>query len=141
MITLHPTTSPMHSSKMPAAPWPRRVLLLALLVLLAGGCAANAGAERQPRLPRATIVPGGPPPDFSGVTDEVNIDIEVRVDSEGRPDMSTLRVTGPGAIHTQAAIARWIQSARFKPAEQDGRPVPGVFRTQIRTRIETRRVS
>jgi hypothetical protein len=131
----------MHSSKMLAAPWPRRVLLLALLVLLAGGCAANAAAGGQSRLPQAAILPGGPPPDFSGVTDEISLNIEVRVDSAGNPDMSTLRVTGPGAVRTQAAIARWIESARFRPAQQAGRPVAGVFRTQIRTRTVTRRVS
>jgi hypothetical protein len=131
----------MHFSKMlAAAVRPRRALLLGLLVLLAGGCAANAGAGAQTRLPRATILPGGPPPDFSGVTEEVSLDIEVRVDSAGRPDMSTLRVTGPGAIRTQAAIARWIETARFRPAQRDGRPVTGVFRTQIRSRTVTRRV-
>ena len=130
----------MHFSKMLVAVRPRRALLLVLLVLLAGGCAANASPAGQSRLPRATILPGGPPPDFSGVTEEVSLDIEVRVDSAGRPDMSTLRVTGPGAIRTQAAIACWIDTARFRPAQRDGRPVPGIFRTQIRSRIETRRV-
>ena len=86
------------------------------------------------------MLPGGPPPDLSNIKDEISLNIEVRVDSAGRPDMSTLRVTGPGAIHAQAAIARWIEFARYRPAQRDGRPVMGMFRTQIRSRIETRRV-
>jgi hypothetical protein len=120
-----------------------RILVLALLVSIAGGCAANAGGGEggAPRLQPATMLPGSRRPDLTNVREEINLMIEVMVDSAGNPDLRTLRVTGPGAMQTQPAIANWIQVSRFKPGEQGGRPVSSVFRTRLRTRIETRRVA
>ena len=89
---------------------PRPMLIAALLVLSAGACATRAGGEdsRAPRLPEAKMTSGSSGLDLGSSTEEMNLSIEVMVDSAGRPDMRTLRVTGPGAMQTQAGVAAWI---------------------------------
>jgi hypothetical protein len=65
----------------------------------------------------------------------------VQVDSTGQPDLETLRMTGLGADGNRDVVATWLRSARFQPAQRDGRPVPGVYQTRIEVRAEIRRVS
>jgi hypothetical protein len=68
----------------------------------------------------------------------IRLRIEVLIDSRGRPDMKTLKVTGQGAPENRAAIERWIEQAMFQPAQRGGRPVAGLYRTAVEVRIETR---
>lgn len=124
-----------------ARPW--CVLVLLLLVFSTGACASGGGGAGSAAagLPEATMVSGNRGLDLGSTGEEINISIEVMVDSAGNPDLRTLRVTGQGAVQSQSAVAAWIQSARFRPARVGGRPVAGVFRTRIRSSIETRRIS
>jgi hypothetical protein len=70
----------------------------------------------------------------------IRLRIEVLIDSQGRPEMNTLKVTGPGAAENRAAIERWIEQAMFRPAQRGGQPVAGMYRTGLEVRIETRRL-
>lgn len=124
-----------------------RTLLTALALLGAvacasGGAAAGSRSSRvqppqlvsTPRSPQLNVSPGAPG------RDPVDVRIEVAVDEAGHADLSTLRVSGRGAASNQSAITRWLQTARFTPAQQDGRPVRGIYRTTIAARIVTRRM-
>lgn len=122
-----------------------RALLTALALLGAAACAsggATAGSRSSrvvppqlisnERSPQLNVSPGAPG------RDPVDVRIEVAVDETGHADLSTLRVTGRGAASNQSAISRWLQNARFRPAQQDGRPVRGIFRTSIAARVVAR---
>jgi len=61
----------------------------------------------------------------------MNIRVDVLVDATGRPDMETLHITGVGAAENRDAVANWLTRARFRPAQQAGQPVHGVFKTRF----------
>lgn len=63
--------------------------------------------------------------------------IEVAIDVAGRPDVSTLHVTGLGSADNKDAVITWITLARFKPAMQGSQPVAGVYRTRLEVRAKT----
>ena len=67
------------------------------------------------------------------------IRIEVLVDTTGRADVKTMKLTGLGAPENRLAIEQWLQSSLFRPAMRNGRPVPGVYRTSFEVRVEVRR--
>jgi hypothetical protein len=80
------------------------------------------------------FTPAGFPPEA------VNARLEVLIDESGEPDMSTLRFVGNVSSNAGAALRSWIAASRFKPATQGGLPVPGLYKTEIRTRMTVRRV-
>ena len=65
----------------------------------------------------------------------VVITLEVVIDSAGRPDMTTLKITGFGAAENKAALTGWIEQGTFRPAHRGDQPVPGVYRTKIELRV------
>jgi hypothetical protein len=123
-----------------------RALVTALALLGAAACASSTAAGSRssaiqppqlvstPRSPQLNVSPGAPG------RDPVDVRIEVAVDEAGHADLSTLRVSGRGAASNQSAITRWLQTARFTPAQQDGRPVRGIYRTSFAARVVTRRM-
>jgi hypothetical protein len=124
-----------------------RTLLTALALLGAAACASGGAAAgpRPGRVQAPQMISTTPAPELrlpAGAPGQnpVDVKIEVAVDVSGRADLSTLRVTGRGAAMNQAAIARWLESARFEPARQDGQPVRGTFRREISARTVTRRM-
>ena len=66
--------------------------------------------------------------------------IRVMIDSEGRPDLSTLRVTGLGAAENRNAIEQWISGATFRPAMRNGEAVSGLYETRLEVRVSVRRM-
>lgn len=124
-----------------------RTLLTTLAVLGAAACASGgggagtrAGSVQPPQMISTTPAPELRLPAGAPGQNPVDVKIEVAVDVSGRADLSTLRVTGRGAATNQAAIARWLENARFEPARQDGQPVRGIFRREIAARTVTRRM-
>lgn len=76
------------------------------------------------------------PPSTTSGRGQLAIDITVDIDVDGRPDMRTLKVTGPSAPENRDAIARWIESGSFRPAtDASGRPVRAPFKTKVRVRV------
>lgn len=119
----------------------RLVLTLSLVVLPLAAC-ASAGGTSATTTTRAPIMQAAPPPEFrlSSRPQEgrvLDVRIEVAIDATGRPDMSTLRVTGLGSGENKDAIATWFMLARFQPALQNGQPVAGVYRTRLEVRVKT----
>jgi hypothetical protein len=88
------------------------------------------------------MLPAAPRPAFQFSAQDLSpmeLSIQVQIDAAGQPDMRTLRVTGRGAAEHRPAIEEWILRARFQPASRNGEPVPGLFTTALRSRVEVRR--
>ncbi|BAH40404.1 hypothetical protein GAU_3362 [Gemmatimonas aurantiaca T-27] len=81
-------------------------------------------------------VPSGVP--RSGMV--MDLRIEVLVGPDGKPDIETLRVTGLGAAENRDVVVGWLQESRFQPAQKDGQPVSGTFKTRVQLRGEVRRI-
>ena len=98
---------------------------LARLSLLPAACAFVAAcASAAPHPPRdepPEMVSRGASPDLQIPTSAMaartalEVNIEVLIDENGSPDMSTFKVTGIGAEDNRDALARWIEQARFPP--------------------------
>jgi hypothetical protein len=58
----------------------------------------------------------------------------VPIDEAGQADVSGMRVMGTMGSATREEIASWLDRAAFAPARQDGVPVRGVFKMQLRSR-------
>jgi hypothetical protein len=121
----------------------RRFVLCAVLgTAMLSGCATNAAAPKGVTPPAMLSTNR---PDFRLPTQPVNgtvldLRIAVEIDSLGKANLGTLQVTGLGAADNRDVIERWISVARFQPARQAGRDVPGVFKTRVQLRGEVRRV-
>jgi hypothetical protein len=68
----------------------------------------------------------------------LDIRIEVPIDAVGRPDVEALKVTGQGATDNRDVIRNWLLTARFQPAQHEGKPVPGVYRDRFIGEIRRR---
>src|SRR5688572_15670844 len=53
--------------------------------------------------------------------------IEVMVDSLGRADVRTLKLTGVVDTQNRTAVERWLESVMFRPAMRNGKAVSGLF--------------
>lgn len=148
LVKAIPFHTPYHSGSMTSSRsrFPRvrrlRTLLAVGATLVAAACATGGGAaapragRTEPpqmistdRIPELRLSAGAPG------QDPVDVRIEVAVDESGRADLSTLRVSGRGAGANQPAITRWLEAARFRPAQRDGKPVRGTFRRDIAARV------
>ena len=125
-------------------PYPLRLTLCAAFAFMAAcasGSSSGAGAAPTRVSPPEILVRGGAPslrvPTTQSGRSPVRITIEVVIDTTGRPDMSTLKITGYGAAENHYALADWIEGSIFRPARQGDQPVPGVYRTQLEARVVT----
>ena len=66
--------------------------------------------------------------------------IEVKVDSLGRADVRTLKVTGVVDSQNRQAVEQWLESVAFRPAMRDGQAVSGIFKMSLTVRVEYRRL-
>jgi hypothetical protein len=119
---------------------------MAVALTLSFGCARASAPQPAVREEPPRILQRGAPPELvlynipaSGRA-PIRLRIEVLIDASGRPDMKTLKVTGVGAAENRAAIERWIEQAIFRPAQRNGQPVAGTYRTGFEVRIEARRM-
>ena len=125
-------------------PYLLRLTLCAALSFI-GACASStssgAGASPTRVNPPEILVRGGAPalhvPTSASGRSPVRVTIEVLIDTTGRADMSTLKITGYGAAENRVALAEWIEGSVFRPAHQGDQPVPGVYRTKLEARIVT----
>jgi hypothetical protein len=121
-------------------------VVVALAFMLCAACASSGGgkASSAHRIESPEMVsrdyydltaasPGRPPT-------EMKVSYEVMIDETGRPDMSTLKVTGIGSSENRDGIYRWLEHASYKPARDNGQPVAGLLRGRIEARIEVRRM-
>ena len=111
---------------------------LALILLFVSACAVRPGIN--PRVEQDALTPprpiGGGGPALVGATAQapVVLDIMVQVDTLGRADLSTLRLSGQGAEANRQIVTDWLQTARFEPARLNGYLVRGWFRVSADAR-------
>jgi hypothetical protein len=113
--------------------------------LVAPSC-ASSGAPKRPHVnppemlgrTRPDLVPVAVTPNAARPTSVVQL--QVVVNADGTPDMSTLKLTGPGAESNRASLTSWVQSARFKAATQDGVPVSAMYTTSFSLSVRAVRV-
>ena len=111
---------------------------LALLLLIVTACAVRPGIN--PRVEQDALTPprpiGGGGPALVGATAQapVALDIMVQVDTLGRADLSTLRLSGQGAEANRQIVTDWLPTARFEPARLNGYLVRGWFRVSADAR-------
>ena len=105
--------------------------LVAASALLLSACSMNPGinptVEQEALTPPQPIGGGGPA--LVGATPQqpVSLEIIVRVDTLGRADLSTLRLSGQGVEQNRQIVTDWLRLARFEPAKLNGYPVNGWF--------------
>lgn len=105
--------------------------LVAASALLLSACSMNPGinptVEQEALTPPQPIGGGGPA--LVGATPQqpVSLEIIVRVDTLGRADLSTLRLSGQGVEQNRQIVIDWLRLARFEPAKLNGYPVNGWF--------------
>ena len=104
---------------------------VAASALALSACSMNPGinpaVEQEALTPPQPIGGGGPA--LVGATPQqpVSLEIIVRVDTLGRADLSTLRLSGQGVEQNRQIVIDWLRTARFEPAKLDGYPVNGWF--------------
>ena len=64
--------------------------------------------------------------------------IEVMVDSLGRADLRTLKVTGVVDTQNRMAVERWLEGVMFRPAMRNGVAVSGVFKMSLAVSVTRR---
>jgi hypothetical protein len=64
--------------------------------------------------------------------------VEVMVDSLGRADLRTLKVTGVVDTQNRMAVERWLQGVIFRPAMRNGEAVSGLFKMSLTVRVTPR---
>jgi len=64
--------------------------------------------------------------------------IEVMVDSLGRADLRTLKVTGVVDTQNRMAVERWLEGVMFRPAMRNGEAVSGLFTMSLTVRVTRR---
>jgi hypothetical protein len=122
------------------------LLVLAAASLVATACASAGRTREDAARVRPPTLLASPRPEWRYPSPPregrvLDLRVEVQVDSAGQPDLETLRVTGLGAAENREAVVTWVRNARFRPAEQAGRPVPGLFQTRFAVRAAVRRIS
>lgn len=104
---------------------------VAASALALSACSMNPGinpaVEQEALTPPQPIGGGGPA--LVGATPQqpVSLEIIVRVDTLGRADLSTLRLSGQGVEQNRQIVIDWLRTAQFEPAKLDGYPVNGWF--------------
>lgn len=64
--------------------------------------------------------------------------IQVMIDSLGRADTRTLKLSGEGGVQNRMAIERWLESVMFRPAMRNGQPVSGLYKLTLEVRVVMR---
>lgn len=120
-------------------------LLTVLVTAVAAACASSAPAPDSLQSP--VMISRGAPPQLqvpmmsASGRSPVRVTIHVLIEPDGRPDMSTFKVSGFGAAENEQALRQWIESAAFKPAHRGTEAVEGFYEAKLEVRVEVRRGS
>ena len=118
------------------------VPVVCALSLACASASSSSSGYQAPRLASRTDVPILSTSTSSAASRApFRVEIQVEVDPNGRADVSTLKLTGPGALESRGALESWIATSTFQPARQNGVPVRGLFKMTIerRTTVQVRR--
>jgi hypothetical protein len=118
--------------------------LSALTLAMSVSCAGSGTPHDSTRPPEMTSHIVAPelkvPVTQHGAPAPVRLDIEVLIQSDGRPDMSTLKLSGFGVVENEDAIRRWIEQSNFRPARRGDEPVAAIYKLKLAARAEVLRV-
>jgi hypothetical protein len=64
-----------------------------------------------------------------------SVDIDVVIESNGMPLMSTFKAVGSAAAANQDVLYRYIQGSTFRPGLQNGVPVTANYHTRMQFRV------
>jgi len=122
----------------------RKAAFIGSLLILTACASAEKGASLSPAVQPPVLLSSGIPNwrYAENVRNGTLLDlrIEVNLDAAGQPILETLKVTGIGAMDNRGAVIAWLHTARFRPAQQGGQPVPGVYRRRVAVKATTQRV-
>jgi hypothetical protein len=106
------------------------VTAAAVLVSACAHAGINPAVEQEELTPPTPISGGGPALVGATPGHPIMLDIVVAIDTMGRPDLSTLQLTGQGADMNRPVVTDWLRGARFEPARLNGYPVRGWFQVK-----------
>jgi hypothetical protein len=112
--------------------------LLAAALLALSACSVNPGIN--PKVEPEALTPprpvGGGGPALVGATLQAPISVEVlvQIDTLGRADLSTLKLSGQGVEPNRGVITDWLRTARFEPARLNGYLVRGWYNALVEAR-------
>ena len=87
----------------------------------------NPALEQEALTPPRPIGGGGPALVGATLQSPISLEILVQVDTLGRADLSTLKITGQGVEPNRTVITEWLRTARFEPARLNGYLVRGWY--------------
>lgn len=64
-----------------------------------------------------------------------SVEIDVVIEPNGMPLMSTFKAVGPAAAANQDVLYKYIQASTFRPGLQNGQPVSAVYHTRMQFRV------
>jgi hypothetical protein len=117
--------------------------LMAATLLALSACTIRPGinpvVDQEALTPPRPISGGGPA--LVGATPQAPISVEilVQIDTLGRADLSTLKLTGEGVEPNRGVISDWLRTARFEPARLNGYLVRGWFNVLAEARAAVTR--
>ena len=106
-------------------------------VLFVVGCAAPYYPDQivPPKMATPAAMPAMHFPPGAATGSTFRIDVEVLVESNGRPLMSTFKASGPTAVENRDALSEWIGKSTFRPGFHNGQPVTGVYHSQVQLTV------
>ena len=126
----------------------RSLSVVAIWIAVGAACARSAESTtpapasdqtEPPRLLTRRTAPNIEVPESNAAgRATVRIGIQVMVDSLGRADVRTLKLTGVVGTQDRFAIERWLESLTFRPAMRNGQPVSGLFKMTLAARVVRR---
>jgi hypothetical protein len=72
---------------------------------------------------------------FPGLAGAQNVDIDVLIEANGMPLMSTFKAVGSAAAANQDALYKYIEGSTFRPGLQNGQPVSANYHTRMQFRV------
>jgi hypothetical protein len=64
-----------------------------------------------------------------------SVEIDVLIEPNGMPLMSSFKAAGPAAAPNQDVLYKYIQGSTFRPGLQNGQPVTATYHTRMQFKV------
>ncbi|MFL5510115.1 MAG: hypothetical protein ACJ79J_11065 [Gemmatimonadaceae bacterium] len=64
-----------------------------------------------------------------------SVEIDVMIETNGMPLMSTFKAVGPAAAANQEVLYKYIEASTFRPGLQNGQPVTANYHTRMQFKV------
>jgi hypothetical protein len=112
-----------------------RVVAACMALILAAGCYSYPSTVQ---MSPPQLLTRGPLAELqfpTGTSVPQSVEIDVLIESNGMPLMSTFKVVGTAAAANQDALYKYIQASTFRPGLQNGQPVSAVYHTRMQFKV------